>query len=297
MNTFKPMLYRRAKAGGFKVAQRLKRKNTILDKLRREPSMQLTKMHDIAGFRLIFSDEAQLKQWRTELHTSRARSTLKTRDTDPYNYIDIPKDSGYRGVHDVYEYVGSTTQGSKWDGLLLEIQYRTEIQHAWATAVEVADLISNNRIKFDEADKLHKDFFRYASEILARHYEKRNSCLKGKSDTQLFNEFMSLDKKTGLLDTFSRLKEAGETEPLKKHTLLIFKPFVAPDESTLETETFDSINAAIKRYDELEKKLAGEADIVLVRADSPETIRIAFKNYFSDTREFVTLMNTALGIL
>lgn len=294
MNTFKPMLYGRAKRGGFKVAQRLKRKNTIYDKLRREPSMQLTTMHDIAGFRLIFQNEKQLFDWRGDLHASRARSELKTRTGDPYNYIKNPKSSGYRGVHDVYEYVGSSKQGKKWDGLLLEIQYRTEIQHAWATAVEIADFITNNRIKFNDAEMAEREFFRHASEILSRHYEDAYFCLAKKPDKKLIHDFESLNKKTGLLDTFSRLKKAEHTKILKKHTLLIFRSSSDVEESSLQTETFDSVNLAIRRYDELEKELEGIADIVLVRADSPETVRLAFKSYFSDAREFVSLINDAI---
>ncbi|WP_193371539.1 hypothetical protein [Pelagibius marinus] len=51
LNTFQASLRRRAKDRPITVAQRLKRRNTIFDKLRREPAMQLARMQDIAGCR------------------------------------------------------------------------------------------------------------------------------------------------------------------------------------------------------------------------------------------------------
>lgn len=54
LNTFQTNLRRRAKGAVVTVAQRLKRRATIFDKLTRESSMQLNTMHDIAGCRLIF---------------------------------------------------------------------------------------------------------------------------------------------------------------------------------------------------------------------------------------------------
>ena len=294
MNTFKPMLYKRAKKFGFKVAQRLKRRNTIFDKLKREPTMQLTNMHDIAGFRLIFENEQKLIECRSNMHKSRAKSKLRTRHDNPYDYISRPKETGYRGIHDVYQYAGSSAQGEKWNGLLLEIQYRTIYQHAWATAVEVTDLITTKRIKFDQSDADHKKFFKFASEIIARTKEDKHSCYAGRTPQELVDGFMALDRKLGLLETLSRLKETDQTTKLDKHTLLIFHLDSETETEKLTSESFESINSAITRYEELEKTHADKADIVLVRADSPETVRLAFKNYFNDTREFVSLVKNGL---
>ena len=45
---------------------------------------------------------------------------------------------GYRGIHDVYEFLVRSTRRREFsNGLQIEIQYRTHVQHAWATAVEV----------------------------------------------------------------------------------------------------------------------------------------------------------------
>jgi len=52
LNTFQASLRTRAKGSDVQVAQRLKRRSTIMDKLSREPKMQLARMDDVAGCRL-----------------------------------------------------------------------------------------------------------------------------------------------------------------------------------------------------------------------------------------------------
>ena len=58
LNTFQTLLRNRAKRaeGKIVIAQRHKRKSTIIDKLRRLPRMKLSQMNDIAGCRLIFEN-------------------------------------------------------------------------------------------------------------------------------------------------------------------------------------------------------------------------------------------------
>src|SRR4029077_8657409 len=51
LNTFQANLRNRTRGTGIIVAQRLKRRKTIIDKLSREPQMQLARMDDVAGCR------------------------------------------------------------------------------------------------------------------------------------------------------------------------------------------------------------------------------------------------------
>lgn len=51
-----------ASGGSFVVGQRLKRMETIRDKLDREPQMELSRMHDIAGARAVLADEGAVDQ-------------------------------------------------------------------------------------------------------------------------------------------------------------------------------------------------------------------------------------------
>ena len=118
MNTFNVALRRRARNKDIVVAQRLKRRKTIFDKLQREPNMQLSTMHDVAGARVIFQSLNDLIAFRKSLHSAKVDHVLRTRDDDRYNYLINPKDTGYRGVHDVFEYKVKSVQGVKWNGAL-----------------------------------------------------------------------------------------------------------------------------------------------------------------------------------
>ena len=53
----------------------------------------------------------------------------------------------------------------------MELQYRTQAQHAWATALEVVSRVTENQPKFDRGDERYMEFFRLASEIIARAHD------------------------------------------------------------------------------------------------------------------------------
>ena len=130
LNTFQSLLRNRTKDTDIVVAQRHKRKLTIIDKLKRYPRMRLARMDDVAGCRLIFKNLDELYKFRENMLKARFRHKLKN-DVDKYDYIKSPKPTGYRGVHDVYSYNVNSSYGEQYKGLLIEIQYRTFNQHAW----------------------------------------------------------------------------------------------------------------------------------------------------------------------
>ena len=172
IHAFEGTLRARAKEKRIEVAQRLKRRFTIADKLRRYPKMELARMDDIAGCRLIFQSIDELYEFRDAFHQAKF-SHVRRNEKNRYDYIKAPTNRGYRGVHDVYEYCAKKGRATTCNGFLIEIQYRTQIQHAWATAVEVVTQITEHQPKFDRGDQRYVRFFCVASEILAREYESR----------------------------------------------------------------------------------------------------------------------------
>lgn len=297
LNTFQANIRNHSKGIATSVGQRLKRRNTILDKLLREPNMPLASMHDIAGCRMIFNTLEDLHGVRASMHAARWKHSL-SHSPEKFDYILRPKPTGYRGIHDVYEYAVNSVGGKAWNGLKVEIQYRTLPQHAWATAVEVADLITSNRIKFADAQKHYLRYFQLASEIIARTAEGQNSCCAGLLDKQLKDEFLLSDRRLGLLQTFDNLRGTSDKGlKFRKNTILIFRFDLNKDEDALQLKTYENVNRAIEAYDELEKKYGDAADIVLVRGESEENIRDAFRNYFSDARAFVDLIREGVDSL
>jgi putative GTP pyrophosphokinase len=296
LNTFKQLLYNRAPRHDVIVAQRLKRRPTIVDKLTRFPDMNLSRMHDIAGCRLIFPSIEELQAFRSELNSGRFDHKRRNEGDGRWNYLDHPKEDGYRGIHDAFKYEVEPKDrrmktAQPWNGMLIEIQYRTFVQHAWSTAVEVAGLVTVNNPKFGRGRQEVKDFFRVSSEILARSQEGMHSSLREKTSKELLFEVDRLEDETHIQRLFANLNaNIGEFD-FKKISILIFRYAVSEDqESSLEVRTFQSVPAALAEYSKLERELAGAADIVLVGTNSAENMKSAFRNYFADTSDFLELL-------
>jgi len=301
LNTWLVILLSRVKRSGINgiVGQRLKRKNTIYDKLLRLDDMCLDRMHDIAGCRIIFENEIDLFNFRNDL-INNARFNHELVNGQHKNYIENPKESGYRGIHDVFKYKSDNRRPPYWNGLLIEIQYRTKYQHAWATAVEVADIIKNSRTKFSsKTDAKQNQFFKYASEIIARALENRTSCCPNMSDDELVVAFQTLEENLHLLHTLRAIKsKKEEIQDQKKKNLVIMLSFdlFNVDTPNVEVFPFSTMTQATRKYFQLEKEYPGN-DIVLVRADEIADISNIFRNYFSDARDFVSYVIRGIRIL
>ena len=121
------------------TAQRLKRASSIIAKLQRRyygknPSMELTQMQDIAGCRVILSNVNMARKLAEEEYIKK-KGDLKHKLVGAKDYITNPKPDGYRSIHLIYSYKSDKKNKKKYDGLLVEIQIRSKLQHIWATAV------------------------------------------------------------------------------------------------------------------------------------------------------------------
>ena len=280
LNTFQAILRMRTRSSKIVVAQRHKRKNTIIDKLDRFPKMRLSRMDDVAGCRLIFPSIRELYSFRSKLHSANFNHKIRN-EIDKYDYIKNPKSTGYRGVHDIYEYDVNSDAGKPYKGLLIEIQYRTIYQHAWATCVEVVGFITENQPKFQKGDKRYEHILALSSEIISRTFEKQTSCFPNMSDKDIVKNFTSLNKEINFIHMLRNLNSASHEVSRNKNVILMFS-----DTDNLEILSFRDSTDAIQALFELEKNSSGK-DIVLVRADSGEDVRVAFRNYFSDATEFI----------
>jgi putative GTP pyrophosphokinase len=292
LNTFQAILRERARNAGVMVAQRHKRKRTIFDKLNRLPGMSLSRMDDVAGCRLIFKKPKDLHTFRQRFHGARFKHKRRHAD-DPnrYNYIHTPKPTGYRGIHDIYEYDVNSEVGKALTGLYVEIQYRTLVQHAWATAVEVIGFITESQPKFQQGDKRYEYAMALASEILARAHENQRGPYPQLEDRDIVAKFLVAEREIGLLDMLRGLNAADRAVSAKKNAILIFEGGRA-----LQIKTYRDATEALRALFELEKENP-DHDIVLVRADTSDEVRLAFKNYFSDARDFIKLVEVGCAKL
>ena len=170
INTFQATLRTKIRnlPGDIIVAQRLKRMPTIIDKLKRYPAMQLTTMQDIGGLRAVLPsvpDAINLAgEYRRNTHFAHEL-------VDEKDYVQAPRnEDGYRSIHLIYKY--KNIRNPNHDGLRLELQIRSRLQHTWATAVETMGTFLGQALKSRQGDREWIDFFAIVSSAFA-YREKR----------------------------------------------------------------------------------------------------------------------------
>ena len=105
------------------------------------------------------------------------------------------------------------------------------------------------------------------------------------TDKQLVKHFQKLDNKLGLLETLSELNSVDSTFATNKNTILLISP-----DGELKIKTYRTSTQAMRTLFDLEES-GPNNDVVLVRANSSDDVRLAFRNYFSDATDFVKLIN------
>ncbi|MDO8675473.1 MAG: RelA/SpoT domain-containing protein [Candidatus Omnitrophota bacterium] len=291
INTFQSTLRKKLVAIGVPkaiVAQRLKRTPSIIRKLKRFKHMQLSRMQDIGGLRAVVRNLEQLRALESNYAKSRFEHFFVSKD----DYILSPKKSGYRGVHIIYKYRNKKVP--VYDGLLLELQIRTDLQHAWATAVETIDTFLEFSLKASEGPRRWLKFFALVGSAFA-HLE----------ETTPVPEYGHLSKRETFLEVVQAAKGLGVRHKLSafsivaNHILTDEKTSsyhyhlieLNPAEKTVSLRSFgrDQVELANEEYSKKEQRiLKGEKlQIVLVSAGNIETLKRAYPNYFLDTKNFV----------
>jgi hypothetical protein len=294
LNTFQMGLRRNAKAvdAAATVAQRIKRLPAIQHKLDRIRRLKLSKLQDIAGCRAIVANTQMIRALRDAYLRSSVRHTLVSQS----DYLSKPRDTGYRGIHLIYEY--RSDRSKDHNGRKVEMQLRSRVQHAWATAVETASLFSGERLKSDQGDERWRRFFALVSTAIALREGEPPVPATPTNPTELRAEIAKTESAIGAI---SRLTTYGEAlkevvEPGKgAHFLLKLD---IPGE-TLEVTSYAAgqHERANSEYMALEKSLMGNDafDAVLVAVEDAKALRTAFPNYYADTKRFIEITREALG--
>ncbi|HKW27948.1 MAG TPA: RelA/SpoT domain-containing protein, partial [Verrucomicrobiae bacterium] len=269
------------------IAQRIKRIRAISVKLRRNPKMKLSKMHDIGGCRAVTRTVTQVEALVKNYERATAKNKLRGGEfVKKYDYIQNPKPDGYRGVHLVYKYRSESKALAEFNGLRIEIQIRSRLQHYWATAVETVDAFTGQALKSNFGEDSWKSFFSLVASAVAR-FEKRPIVPGTPSDPEELKRQLKLHSEQ--IDLLEGLRTAtGEIEKKAGHFFILVLNSKERKFSTLRFQQ-NQLNEAQNQYLELEKtnKDKPEVQTVLVSVDSVEHLRKAYPNYFLDINEFV----------
>lgn len=271
------------------VVQRLKRLDSILGKLQRFPEMDLYRMQDLGGCRVIVDTVPDVYISVNKYKNSHVRHILKRE----YDYIQNPKESGYRSYHMVYQFQSDVVDTYN-KNMMIEIQFRTKLQHVWATAIEMMGVYTKTALKSSIGDGDVLRFFALVSSVFA--LKENLPVVPNTSDNydELVTEIKQIDKNLNIISKLSALSVAikyiNEKELDKRMGYYIL--LLNYENKMLRVYSFphQKLEAATMAYNKIEANNDENVDAVLVAANSLDTVKDAYPNYFVDISEFVGIM-------
>ncbi len=286
----------------FFIAQRLKRLESIVIKLERFQNMGLETMQDIGGIRVMLPSLQDVALFIGKFPGMRSNIQIKK----TFDYITTPKEEGYRSYHYVLEV--PNPKNESFPRLKVELQVRTKVQHAWATAVEVAGFMQKQSFKTGDWHEDWKVFFELSSKVLMLFenddlFMNRNTSFKSSEilpQLTLISELKDYEKKGKFLqklkhlnhsirtvenwDTSKRIKGFYLIQEFEKQTniLPIFQGEAFPYEDYIKLKELD-----------LQKNKTGQ--ILKIEIDDIKKIKRAYPNFFGDITAFVHFLEHVIS--
>ncbi|WP_373708157.1 hypothetical protein [Kaistella sp.] len=241
------------------TAFRVKRIESILSKIKREPTMQLGNMGDIAGCRIILYRDDNINTVISQLQ-------LRFNVLSINDYIKNPKEDGYNGYH---VYIESPINPKR----KLEIQVRTKETHIWSSLVEIIDHVYSLKLKEGEKHEDLQEFLFYLSR-------------KKKLDITQKQKIINIDKKHEIysnlfgvfLKNYSRIRlEWLNVTSFEDKRYFIFE---VKTDNTSAIYSFQNYEDAEESYFELFKK-EDKSNFVLAHIEKPKFKRmcLAYASY------------------
>jgi hypothetical protein len=291
LNTFKVTLRRKALEidPDRLVAQRIKRMSSIEAKLVRFAGMKMSRMQDIGGCRAILSSVAHVNALVEKYKNSDVKHTLD--DVD--DYIARPKASGYRGVHMIYKYFSDKQAPAVYNELSIEIQMRSRLQHAWATAVETVGTFLSQALKSSQGEEQWLRFFSLMGSVIAIREGSDAMVPDTPTDPNpLYAEVRAIAAALNVdyaLSAYQQAVQVVRQGPEKgDHYYLLT---LEPKEGKITVQAFPrrKLDEASAEYLRVEESIANVpgSEAVLVSVDSIAALERAYPNYFLDTAVFL----------
>ena len=278
------------------TARRLKKLRSIQHKLRRNSEMRLPTMQDIGGCRAVVTSVSQVRELSEKMQSKRAKRELTKLD----DYIESPKESGYRSLHLIFlQPVGKNGVTEKKK---IEVQIRTNLQHTWATAVELAEMATNFKLKAGEGTEDWKRFFALVSSVFA--LQEGTPPVPGTPETkaQIIKELKGINDKHKIIDQLTVLRlfrraldDVPQMQGLKKEEHRHYILYINSEKQEFLTQPYSNYEQAYRDYMEREKLENGIDSVVLVSVESYSSLQAMYPNYFADIGEFLNILHNLLG--
>ena len=279
------------------VSRRLKRMPSIEAKLRRFNNMQLSRIEDIGGLRVVLKDMRHIRVFLEDLeyYKGKAKTFIITRERnyiDPEDDCDIKKD-GYKSYHQIYKYLNGDLAGLK-----IELQIRTILQHAWATAVETLGIIEKTPFKSGKGDQDYKEFFTLVS-VAFSHLEK-TSVLQEYKKYSLEDICKKIQDLNNRLKVIEYLKTFSVTHDKFEDSKHYYVMRLDIDNQMVRISSYDKrdFEAAELKYKDYEQEVEREQwnwEVVLISINDIKKLKMAYPNYFLDAKKFVEKLGSLLS--
>lgn len=270
------------------ISQRLKRAPSIVNKLKIQKNMSLSQMQDIGGLRAVMNSLEEVYKLKDLIRSGEKQVAFKSSFVKETDYIKNPKESGYRSIHLIYKYDKKVSLGRQ---CRIEVQLRTKIHHAWATAVEVIGTYLRQPLKQSFGNKELLDLFKEISKVFIFLENEQNDIDLFKKTSIKIAELRLRDKLKGFSVASQNIStQDGQKEKGKYFLIsLNFKNKLLSIRQYAESK----LDQANNEYSELEKRYLNDknTEIVLVSVDDIKNLSKLYPNYFLDTQEFVKLLD------
>lgn len=281
----------KTKAKKAMVVQRIKRLESIILKLERFTTMQLSNMQDIGGVRVILPDIQSVETFTKNLFSRSKKIVVKNKK----NYIVDPKpEDGYRGIHYQLELANTRLEVAPFEKLMVELQVRTLLQHCWATGVEIAGIINNKQYKTGDWDTDWHEFFKVLGDCFAIA-ETANSSYTN-VPLQIRKNLLLLINK---LDIFQHLHTASaivqlvpfisSTTSLPSNAfLLLIADFDLGEMRTTvykdEEKALEHLTIWEKRFNRLKAGGGLKGQVLLIKTEDIKKLKDSYPNYYMNSK-------------
>jgi RelA/SpoT family protein len=280
------------------IAQRLKRLPSIQLKLQRFKEMRLSQMQDLGGCRAVVRNMRRLESLIKVYEKTRSKNPKSRHEfIHEKDYIAHPKDDGYRGVHLIYRYQSTSPRHRVYNGLKIEIQLRSRLQHAWATAVETVSLFTGQALKSSGGEAEWRRFFALMSNAIALRERKPFVPGTPTDKETLIKELRELTEKLSVQKCLRGWAVALKRLPAKNVTdAVAFLVVLNLDAWTLSSTGFkkEDLTKASEAYLAVEKAANPAVQAVLVSLESVHSLRSAYPNYYLDATTFINALDFAI---
>lgn len=264
------------------IPTRIKRIETIRRKLKGTRPLNLDRIQDLGGLRVILPSMTEVNLITDRYLNHKTRYTLKNYK----DYILNPKGDGYRSRHIVLRHPhGIGTNRDAHVGQSIELQIRTKLQHVWATASEGLGFHLGVSFKHGEGDERWHKLFAHMSELFAIQ-----DGLDGRNAYDIAEDIRELNGELDALAFLIKAKNSSLTLPEFSFDSWVVLNYEKEKNEPTSFKLFDNFGNAEKHLRALEGSL-WSTNAVLLGVSPFFALRDAYPNYFADMTTFTKILS------